>query len=465
MAGPVKGSSDPNLERKTPPNSLEAEMAVLGGVLLRNDALDLVRDLLDPVDFYHPQHQRLFLASCAIYDRGESIDPVTLRNELKGRNWLDEVGGAAYLEKLLDEVHTTANIEQYARIVADKALLRRMLNASYEIQSMVHEGRADDGETLEVEQIIDRSQQRIFEVARETVRSPYESLGDIIFQSMKFVDERITSQGSLAGYSTGFADLDDKTNGFKPGELILLAARPAMGKTSLALNIGLNLAMQERLPVLMFSLEMNAVQIGLRLLSSFGQVSISRIFKGQLSDAEHKTLADACGYLNEVPFYLDDSSGINPNTIRAKARRLKADQGKLGLIIIDYIQMLQGVKQLESREREIAAISRSFKMIAKELECPVLALSQLNRALENRPDKRPRPSDLRESGSLEQDADLILFLYRDWVYKTDEEREEMLEPNKTELIIGKQRSGPTDTIFLTFRGELTRFDGYSTREY
>jgi replicative DNA helicase len=469
MAGLAKTAPDANLERRTPPNSLEAEMAVLGGVLLRNDALDQVRDLLDVDDFYQPSHQRLFQTFCALYDRGDAIDPLTVRDELRQRGQFEELGGSAYLERLLDEVHTTANIEQYARIVAEKALLRQLLSATYEVQGMVFEARADDGTRLDVEQILDRSQHKIFDVARETVRSPYEALEKIVGDTLKYVDQRMTARGSLAGYSTGFVDLDDRTNGLKPGELIILAARPAMGKTSLALNVGLNLAVGERLPVLMFSLEMNAVQIGLRLLCSAAEISLSRVLKGQVTDAEYPKLAKAAQDLHEAPFYLDDSGGVNINSIRAKARRLKAEKGNLGLIVIDYIQMMRAVRTYESREREIAELSRNLKLLAKELDCPVLALSQLNRQLENRPDKRPRPSDLRESGSLEQDADVILFLYRDSAYWTEEEKQaaaqelEAREPNKTELIIGKQRSGPTDTVMLTFRGEITRFEDYTQR--
>jgi len=448
-----------DLDRRVPPNSPEAEIALLGGILLRNEALDQVRDLLEAEDFYAPAHQKIYLAVIALYDRGENIDPITLRNALKDRGWLEDVGGPPTLEKLLDEVHTTANIEQYARIVAEKALLRRMLNSTLEIQGMIYESRDDRGEALNTEQIVDRSQQKIFDVARDTVKSPFESLEDIIHDSLKFVDQRMTSQGSLAGYSTGFADLDDATNGFKPGELILLAARPAMGKTSLGLNVALNLGLSEKLPVLMFSLEMSAVQIGLRLLCSFSRVPLRNIFKGQVTDGEYQILADAAGVLSEVPFFVDDSGGTTISSIRAKARRLKAEKGGLGLIVLDYIQLIAAAGRFESREREISALSRSLKMLAKEMDVPVLAISQLNRQLESRPDKRPRPSDLRESGSLEQDADLILFLYRDSVYNPDAE-----EPNKTELIIGKQRSGPTKTLELTFLDTITRFEDYSDRQ-
>jgi replicative DNA helicase len=266
----------------------------------------------------------------------------------------------------------------------------------------------------------------------------------------------MTSQAALAGHSTGFRDIDEKTNGFKPGELIILAARPAMGKTSLALNIGLNVTLIDRLPVLMFSLEMNAVQIGLRLLCSHCKVPLSHVFKGQVSDPEYQRLSEGAARLSDALFFLDDSGNVNVNTIRSKARRLKAERGALGLIIIDYIQLMASPQRFESREREIADLSRHLKMLSKELAVPVLALSQLNRQLESREDKRPRPSDLRESGSLEQDADIILFLYRDSVYHEDVE-----EPAKTELIIGKQRSGPTGTVLLTFLDQHTTFEDYT----
>ncbi|MHA1568311.1 MAG: replicative DNA helicase, partial [Alphaproteobacteria bacterium] len=377
---------DPNLERRVPPNSPEAEMAVLGGVLLRNDSLDQVRDLLNPEDFYQPAHQRLFIAISALYDRSEPIDPVTLRTELKTRGWLEEVGGSEYINRLLDEVHTTANIEDYGRIVAEKSLLRRMLNTTFEIQGMIFEGRSDEGEALDVPNILDRSQYKVFEVARESVQTPYQSLEEVIHQSLAYVDERMAAGGRLAGYSTGFADIDDKTNGLKPGELVILAARPAMGKTSLALNIGSNLAVTEQVPVILFSLEMSAQSNGLRMLCSHAKVNLSSVLKGVTSETDYPRLAESAGILAEAPLFVDDTGGINLTSIHAKARRLKAEKGALGLIIIDYIQLLGSSRHYDSREREIATMSRSLKMMAKELECPVMALSQLNRQLENRPD-------------------------------------------------------------------------------
>lgn len=450
---------DPNLDRQVPPNSLEAEMAVLGGVLLRNEALDQVRDLIDPEDFYQPAHRRLFTAICDLYDRNEPIDTVTLRTEVTKRNWLEEVGGAPYMSRLLDEVHTTANIEEYARIVAEKSIMRRMLDTTYMIQGMAFDARADDGEILTIEQVLDRSQQMVFEVASKSVRTPYQSMEEVIHESLAFVDQRMAAGDSLAGYSTGFADLDDKTNGFKPGELIIVAARPAMGKTSLALNIGTHIALTERMPVLLFSLEMSAAQIGLRLLCSHARVNLSSVLKGTTSEIDYPRLADSAGLLADAPFFIDDSAGTNPNTIRAKARRLKSEQGQLGLVIIDYIQLVGSARFWDSREREIATLSRNLKMLAKELQCPVMAVSQLNRQLESRPldQRRPRPSDLRESGALEQDADMILFVYRDVIYNSDTE-----EPDLAELIIGKQRSGPVGTVKLTFLDQYTKFELYTS---
>ncbi len=449
-----------DLDRQVPPHDPPAEVGVLGGALLRNESIDQVRDVLDPEDFYLPAHQRLFVAICALYDRNEPIDPVTLRNELKTRGWLEEVGGPAYILRLTDEVHTTANIEHHARIVAEKALLRRLLDATYEIQGMVFDARSDDGETLDVEDVLDRSQAKVFEVARDSVRTPYQSLEQVILESMEYVQTRMDSQGTLAGYSTGFADLDDITNGLRPGELIILAARPAMGKTSLALNIATHVALFEKKPVLVFSLEMSAAQIGLRLLCGQARVNLTAVLKGTTGEADYQRLAESSQLLAEVPLYLDDSGGTNVNTIRAKARRLKAEKGDLGMIVVDYIQLLAATRFMDSREREISAMSRALKMLAKDLDCPVVALSQLNRALETRPadQRRPRPSDLRESGSLEQDADMIAFIYRDVVYNPETE-----ERDVAEVIIAKHRSGPTGTVKLAFIGEYTRFEQYTPR--
>lgn len=454
-----KKAPDPNLERRVPPHSLEAEMAVLGGILLRNEALDQVRDLLAPEDFYIAAHQYIFRATITLYDRGDPIDPITLRNELKAMSRLDDIGGTSYINRLLEEVHTTANIGDYTRIVAENALLRRMLNTTYEIQGMVFDQRSDEGEMLEVGEVLDRSQHIVFEVARESVRTPYESLEEVINESLSFIDERMTSDSALAGHSTGYADLDNQTNGFKPGELIILAARPAMGKTSLALNIATNIAILENLPVLFFSLEMSSVQIGLRLMCSHAKVHISKVLKGEANEEEYARLSKSAGVLAELPIYIEDSGGTNMNSIRAKARRLKAEKGGLGLVVIDYMQLLASVRHYDSREREIATMSRSFKVLAKDLEVPVMALSQLNRQLESREDKRPRPSDLRESGSLEQDADMVMFVYRDVIYHPETE-----DPDLAELIIGKQRSGPTGTLKMVFLGEYTRFEQYTQHE-
>jgi replicative DNA helicase len=335
-----------------------------------------------------------------------------------------------------------------------------LLGATHEIQGMVFDARSDDGEMLDVEDVLDRSQAKVFEVARESVQSPYQSLEQVIVESMEYVQKRMDSQGTLAGYSTGFSDLDEKTNGLRPGELVLVAARPAMGKTSLALNIATHIAMFEKLPVLVFSLEMSAPQIGLRLLCGQSRVNLSSVLKGTTGETDYQRLAEASQLLAEIPLYLDDSGGTNVNSIRAKARRLKAEKGALGMVVIDYIQLMAATRFFDSREREVSAMSRALKMLAKDLDCPVMALSQLNRLLETRPvdQRRPRPSDLRESGSLEQDADMILFIYRDVIYNEATE-----EPDVAEVIIGKHRSGPTGMVKLSFIGEYTRFEQYTRR--
>lgn len=460
----TRANVNAGIERRVPPNSQTAEIAVLGGVLLDQDSLDLVIDILQVEDFYAPAHQKLFRSLRGLHDRGSAIDPVTLKNELTDRGWLEEIGGHAYIDRIQEEVYTSANIEQHARIVAEKSLLRQLLAVTHTIQGMVFDGRTAHDEDLDSEQIIDRSQQLVFEIARDKVGAPYDALETVIQDALAYVDERNEAQGGLAGHSTGFPDLDTVTNGFKPSELIILAARPAMGKTSLALNFAVNMALRERLPVLFFSLEMSAVQVGLRLLTSQAGIFSDKVFKGQLTDADYSEIAKAAGVLGEAPLFIDDGSNINVNTIRAKSRRLKAEQGKLGMIVVDYLQLMQPTRPRESREQQIAEISRNLKFIAKELECPVVALGQLNRALESRENKRPRLSDLRESGSLEQDADIVMFLYRDSEYWPDEEKrspENNDKLNVTELIIGKNRSGQTKTVGLYFHKEFTRFDSFS----
>jgi replicative DNA helicase len=466
MAAPASRGADAGLERRVPPNSQTAEVAVLGGILLRQDSLDLVRDQLEVDDFYTPAHQKIFLALCGLHDRGAAIDPVTLRNELTDRGRLDEVGGADYLDRIQDEVYTAANIEHHALIVANKAVLRRLLDATHTIQGLVFDGRgASDDDDLGAEQIIDRSQQLVFDIARDKVAAPYLSLEAVIGEALEYVDERNQAGGDLAGYTTGFPDLDRITNGLKPNELVILAARPAMGKTSLALNIATNLALHEKKSVLFFSLEMGAVQIGLRLLTSLAGVPADNVMKGRLTDEDYSNISQAAGLLGELPFFVDDLSGTNINTIRAKSRRLRAERGELGLIVVDYLQLMNTTRPRDSREQQIADISRNLKFLAKDVSCPVLALAQLSRKPEERDNKRPRLSDLRESGSLEQDADMVMFIYRDSAYHDEAKAgEPHPEPRKSELIVAKNRSGMADTVNLTFNGEFTRFDSYTRFE-
>ncbi|MDP8222144.1 MAG: replicative DNA helicase [Candidatus Lernaella stagnicola] len=472
MAGPPLRRNVTPIERRVPPNSETAEVAVLGGILFQQDKIDVVRDFVSPGDFYSPRHQKIFDVQCTLREKNLPIDPVTLKNALAERGMLDEIGGVEYIDRIEEEVYTAANIAHYATIVAEKALLRRLLAVTQSIQGTIFEGRSEDEETLDTLQIVDQAQRLVFDVTRERVGSPYESLEHVISDALRYVDERAEHGGGLAGLASGFADLDRLTNGFKPGELVIVAARPAMGKTSLALNVALNMAVAERKPVLFFSLEMSAIQLGLRLLTSWARIPADRVHKSKLSDQDYTQIANAAGELGELPLFVDDSAGTNVNTIKAKARRLRADKGDIAMIVVDYLQIMTSARRIDSREQQIAEISRSLKAIAKELECPVMALAQLNRALESRDNKRPRLSDLRESGALEQDADIVMFLYREAVYWTkDQLQDDRAKPgndqkeNVTELIIGKNRMGQTGLLGLYFHREYTRFESYELEDF
>jgi len=456
MARQEKRPPPIDINRRVPPNDVASEMAVLGGILMRNESIDIARDLLQPEDFYHPAHQRLFIALCELFDKQETIDPVTLRSHLKAKDWLEEIGGAAYIQRLLDEVHTTANIESYARTIAHKSMLRKLINGCFEVEGMAFDQKDEKGELLETADILNRAQSLIMGIDIKELQSPQESVGEILQQTLAMIDERQTST-QLIGEPTGFTDLDEITNGFKEQEMILVAARPSMGKTALALEIAKTIAIRK--PVMLFSLEMGNTQIGSRLICSEARVNLAKILKGRTTEIEMQQIADASGLLAERKIFVSDRTDENISSIRSKARRLKLEHGELGAIIIDYIQLMEGVGRFESREREIASISRGMKKMAKELDCPVLALSQLNRLVEKREDKRPMLSDLRESGALENDADLAIFLYRDVVYHPECE-----DPIKCELLIRKNRNGPTGIVNLAFIGEYTRFENYETRQ-
>ncbi len=441
----------------TPPANPEAEQSVLGAILVRPEVMDRIADLIAPEDFYREAHGRIYQAMLDLYGRGEPVDLVTVSALFKERGQLEGVGGPVFLAGLSEQVGFATNAEYYANLVRDKAVLRRLLDCTQEIAS------ACLAPVENVAEFLDQAEHKIFQVAESKVRpgfAPLSALVDSEIATLEAIWGR--KDGSLTGVTSGFTDLDNYTAGFQPSDLIILAARPSMGKTALALNIAFNAAYgrvaavnaKPPVPVAFFSLEMSKEQLVRRLLSSEGRVDASQIRRAAfLTGQEWPKLQEAAGILLDCPIYIDDTPAATVLDIRAKSRRLKAD-GKLGLIVIDYLQLMQGRAELSSREQQISEISRSLKGLAKELGVPVIALSQLSREPEKRERKRPQLSDLRESGAIEQDADVVMFIYRDEVYRKD------IAENKgiAEVIIGKQRNGPIGTVKMHFEAKYTRFD-------
>jgi replicative DNA helicase len=444
------------------PHSREAEEAVLGGILIDNRTFSLVLEQLGgPEDFYVEAHQKIYRGMVHISEQSQPIDMITLAEELRGQGDLEAIGGHAFLAALIDATPTTANIENHARIVSSKALVRRAVYAAKEIAA---EGMGDPSE---VEEFLDSAEHKIFEVARARQAMPYQHLRPIVHEVFQSIEAASARDGMVTGIPTGFDDLDRMTAGFQPGDLVIVAGRPSMGKTSFALNIGVNAAVRKhhedperKYHVLVLSLEMGREQLVRRMLCSEGHVDASKVRIGRLGADDWPRLIEAANYLSQAPVYVDDTAAITALEARAKARRL-ASEHHLDMIIIDYLQLMRGSSRAagESREREISEISRSLKGLAKEMSVPVVALSQLNRQLESRQDKRPILADLRESGAIEQDADVILFVYRDEVYN-----KETPKLGVAEIIIGKQRNGPVGKIELRFTHEYTRFDNLSRRE-
>jgi replicative DNA helicase len=389
-----------------------------------------------------------------LFQRGQIVDPVTLGEELKKTDELDGVGGMAYIAELLDAVPTAANIEYHARIIRERALLRRLIEASSEIIRDSYES----GERT-VDEILDEAEQRIFQVAQQHERSGFVWIKKILYPTFEKIEQLQAAKGGITGVSTGYYDLDEMTGGFQKGDLVIIAARPSMGKTAFVTGVALQAAIASRTPVALFSLEMSKEQLVQRMLCSEALVDLGRLMRGRLTDDDYVQLAQAAAHLNTAPVWIDDSGSLNVLEMRAKARRLKADQPALGLIIVDYIQLMNSAGKAENRVQEVSAISRGLKALAKELAVPILALSQLSRAPEQRTDHRPQLSDLRESGSIEQDADLVMFLYRPEYYHRDDPELH----GKAELIIGKQRNGPTGLVNLYFRRECTRFESVADR--
>ena len=437
-----------------PPQSLEAEESILSAILVDNDTLPEILEILSPKDFYRSSHQKMFTAITELFSRNEPVDLVTLTNILRERGWLEEIGGATYLANLVDTVPLAVNAQHYAKIVHDKACLRQLIEKSNAIAKRCFEDRGD------VENVIDYAESSIFEISENKIKPAFYPIGKIIEVNIDALEERQGNKALVTGVATGFTKLDELTAGLQKSDLIILAGRPGMGKTAFALNIAKNSAVDTNVPVAIFSLEMSKEQLSFRMLSSEARIDSSRLRRGFITQDDWIQITDAAGFLSQAPIFIDDSPNITVLEIRAKSRRLKMEND-IGLIIIDYLQLMKGRVSAERRDLEISEISRSLKALAKELNIPVLALSQLNRKLEERSDKRPQLADLRESGALEQDADVVAFIYRDELYNKDENN-----PNKgkAEIILAKQRNGPTGTALLTFLDTYTRFENYSQRE-
>jgi len=459
-ASPAVSSAERELAGRQTPWSNEAEQAVLGAMLLDQDAALKAAELLDDTMFYREGHRLLFRAMVALTERGDVIDPVTLRDELMRRGDLDRAGGMEYLGGLIDVVPTAANVEYHARIVRDKAVLRRLIEAATSIIQDAYEGRGTSAEVL------DNAEHRVFQVAQLRRSEEFVRLKELIWPTMERIEQLHTSHGALTGVATGFLDLDRLTAGLQRGDLVIIAARPSMGKTAFALNIVQHAAIEHAVGVAVFSLEMSKEQLVQRLLCSEGLVDAQRLRRGQLRDDDYPKLARAAGLLGTAPIWIDDSAMLTPLAMRSKARRLKAEHD-ISMVVVDYLQMMQGPTSVENRQQEISFISRSLKALAKELDVPVVALSQLSRAPEQRggEHRRPQLSDLRESGAIEQDADVVCFIYRQEFYDgpVDPKTNENIE-GLAELSVGKQRNGPTGMVKLFFKKEYTRFDNYSPRE-
>ena len=443
---------------KIPPHSVEAEQSVLGGLMLDNQSWDKVADQLVESDFYRRDHQLIFRAIADLFEQSLPVDVVTLAEYHDKRGELDQVGELAYLGTLARNTPSAANIAAYAGIVRERSVLRQLISVGTDISNS-----AFNPEGLSSEDMLDKAEQLVFEIAEKGANrgGGFVQVKDVLGKVVDRIDTLFENDSPVTGLSTGFTDFDTQTSGLQPADLIIVAGRPSMGKTTFSMNLAEYAAIKSHEPVAVFSMEMPADALAMRMLSSLGQINQQRLRTGKLNDDDWPRLTSAIGLLNEAPMFIDDTPALSPTELRARARRLKREHG-LSLIVIDYIQLMQGNGggRNENRASEISEISRSLKALAKELNVPVIALSQLNRSLEQRPNKRPVMSDLRESGAIEQDADLIVFIYRDEVYNEDSP-----DKGKAEIIIGKQRNGPIGTVALTFQGKYTRFENFAYNEY
>ena len=446
---------------KVPPHSIEAEQSILGGLLIDNKAIDRIAGQVSASDFYRNDHRIIFIHISKLIDNNDPADIVTVAESLEQNAELTKVGGVAYLGLVAENTPTASNISGYAKIVRERSIMRNLVEVGSDIVESAFSPQGKDAQ-----QLLDESESKIFQIADAgtSEKLGFIDIKELLPKAAQRIDDlyQLDDPNGVTGVPSGYSDLDQKTAGLQPGDLIIIAGRPSMGKTSLALNIAEHVGMEVGLPVAIFSMEMGAAQLTMRLLGSVGKLDQHKMRIGQLEDEDWPKLTNALGVLNEAPIFIDEGSALNSYEVRARARRLHRQQGKLGLIVIDYIQLMSSANEQsnENRATEVSEISRSLKALAKELNVPVVALSQLNRSVESRPDKRPMMSDLRESGAIEQDADVIMFIYRDEVYNP-----ETAEKGVAEILLSKQRNGPTGTVKLTFLGQYTRFENYANPGY
>ncbi|MDN6885139.1 replicative DNA helicase [Variovorax sp. CAN2819] len=457
--------NDPSADRQVaqlriPPHSIEAESSVLGGLLLDNGAWDRMGDLLVDGDFYRHEHKLIYAAIGGLINASKPADVITVYEQLQHLGKADEIGGLVYLNSLAQYVPSASNIRRYAEIVRERSILRKLVSASDEIAT-----NAFNPQGKPVDKILDEAEQKIFNIGEEGTRMKqgFQSMDALVVDLLDRVTEMAENPNDITGVRTGFNDFDKMTSGLQPGDMIVLAARPSMGKTSLAINIAEHVALDEGLPVAVFSMEMGAAQLAVRIVGSIGRIDQGHLRTGKLTDEEWPRLTEAIEKLRTVSLHIDETPGLSSSELRANARRLARQYGRLGLIVVDYLQLMStSTSGDENRATAVGEISRGLKMLAKELKCPVIALSQLSRGVESRTDKRPMMSDLRESGAIEQDADIIMFIYRDDYYN-----KESKEPGVAEVIISKHRNGPTGTVKLAFLKPLTKFEnlvGYSNND-
>jgi replicative DNA helicase len=440
---------------RTLPHNLEAEKCVLGAILINNPAFNQASEVIDAQDFFRDAHRRIFDKMVALSERSEPIDLVTLKDELTRSGDLDDVGGPAYISALTDGVPRSANVEYYAKIVKEKSTLRRLIQSATDVL-----GRAYDAEE-DADELLDQAERSIFQIAEHRLRSGFVRVGEMVDQGYQLIEKLQQHKGLVTGVPSGFVELDEMTSGFQRSDLVIVAARPSMGKTSLVLNMALHAGIEAGKTVGIFSLEMAREQLFLRMLTSEARVDAHRFRGGFLGEQDYARLVEAFARLHDAKVYIDDTPSVGILEMRAKCRRLKLERG-LDLIIVDYLQLMQGRGRFENRQQELASISRSMKILAKELDVPILALSQLSRAPESRGDHRPQLSDLRESGALEQDADVVIFIFREDMYSADGEPKPE-NAGTAEIIIGKQRNGPTGTVRLAFLKQYTRFENLARR--